>query len=319
MGLLVLVEEYGPPAWASFVCAHLVTDDPNPRRGEANRGWIQSPAAANTEPMISKVRPMLSAEMNRPPLSPPCANMVPMPGAVPFSNTKYKTPYHPVNNVLRFKGPKEVRMAKQVLKVASEAANTPKKAAPRRRRIGITMEPDEVKRIDALIETVSASEAAREFGVEVDRSLVLRIAVIRGLAVMEAGAASPRSVTLDGAVAKSGADKAVKGAKEAKKPDESVKRAKNGHILPPDGWNQWKPGERIPEAHAAAHEYYTTKGWKRWWGKAGDENIVFYWIGDERLHGVELFDGKGPDGTLPLVQKTPYGVGHLIPHSWTAA
>ena len=218
--------------------------------------------------------------------------------------------------MLLFGGPKEVKMGKQALKVANGTPRKAKKPAERRKRIGITLDPSEVKRLDALIETVSGSEAAREFGVEVDRSLVLRIAVIRGLAVMEAGAASPRSVAVE---RDTRPVKPKKAEKAAEKPAEDVKRDGNGHIVPPEGWNAWKAGENIPEAHAAAHEYYTTKGWQRWWGKAGDENIVFYWTGDDRLHDVELFEGKGPDGSPLLVQKTPYGVGHLIPHSWTAA
>jgi hypothetical protein len=208
-------------------------------------------------------------------------------------------------------------MAKQAPKLVTKPKTKPKKAAPRRRRIGITLEPGEVERLDELIKTVSASEAAREFGVEVDRSLVLRIAVIRGLAVMEAGAASPRSVAIERETRPATPKKAEK---VAEKPSEATKRDENGHILPPEGWNRWKSGEHIPESHTSAHEYYTTKGWHRWWGKAGDENIVFYWTGDDRLHDVEPFTQKGPDGTAVVVQKTnPYGIGHIIPHSWAVS
>ena len=66
---------------------------------------------------------------------------------------------------------------------------TKKKAG--RISVPIRLDPREVERIDALMATVKESEAAREFGVKVDRGLVLRIAVIRGLQVMEAGAAGP--------------------------------------------------------------------------------------------------------------------------------
>ena len=208
-------------------------------------------------------------------------------------------------------------MAKQAPKLVAKTPSKPKKAAPRRRRIGITLEPGEVERLDELIKTISASEAAREFGVEVDRSLVLRIAVIRGLAVMEAGAASPRSVAIERET-RPVAPKEVE--KAAEKPSEAAKRGGNGHILPPEGWNQWKAGEHIPEAHTSVHEYYTTKGWQRWWGKAGEIIEVFYWTGDDRLHDVEPFAEKGPGGTTVLAQKiNPYGVGHIIPHSWAVA
>ena len=193
----------------------------------------------------------------------------------------------------------------------------------RRARIGITMEPGELARIDALISTVAQSEAAREFGVEVDRSLVLRIAVIRGLAVMEAGAASPRSVSASSAETKKVEKPVEKKAAAEPKEDDSVKRDGDGNVLPPSGWNEWKPAEKVPESHAAVHEYYMNKGWRRFWGssptKKGDESIAFYWTGDERLQDVEPFEGVGADGSKILVQKTPYGVGHIIPHSWAAA
>lgn len=194
-----------------------------------------------------------------------------------------------------------------------------KAKAPRRARIGITMEPRELERIDALISTVAESEAAREFGVEVDRSLVLRIAVIRGLQIMESGAASPRSVTVDAVASKPNKAKPAPGLPESG-PTESqddLKRDTDGNIRPADGWNEWKSIERIPQGHTEVHEYYVNHGWKRYWGKLGEEVINFYWTGDERLRDVEPFGGKGPKGKGMIIQSVgPYGTGHLIPHSW---
>ena len=206
-------------------------------------------------------------------------------------------------------------------KKTTAKSTTKAKAKPRRSRVGITMEPRELERIDALIDTVSNSEAAREFGVEVDRSLVLRIAVIRGLQVMEAGAASPRSVITDTVVDKSEPKKPAKAAKPVDEEEElELEKDENGNLLPPLGWNEWKPKERIPEEHEKVHEYYSKNGWRRFWGKSGDENIAFYWTGDPRLVELAPFDGKGPDGKEVIIQDcAPYGKGHLIPHSWSTA
>jgi hypothetical protein len=208
---------------------------------------------------------------------------------------------------------------KKTTKKATTRASAKSPAKPRRSRVGITLEPRELSRIDALIDTVSHSEAAREFGVEVDRSLVLRIAVIRGLQVMEAGAASPRSVITDQSVAKPEPKKVVEESAQGPETDEpEPEKDKNGNVKPPEGWNEWLSGERIPESHEEVHEYYTKNGWRRFWGKAGDETIVFYWTGDPRLQGLALYDGKGPDKSTVLEQKVgPYGTGHLIPHSWS--
>ena len=215
-------------------------------------------------------------------------------------------------------------MAKTANKKPAPQGKTPsKKQAPRHRSISIRMSPRDLERIDALIETVSESEAAREFGVEVDRSVVLHIAVIRGLAVMEAarGSAGPRSVTAEtGKAGKAAVEPAA--AKQDPSPtgvvEEKITRDKSGAIKPPEGWHVWKSTERVPESQTEVHEYYTSKGWQRWWGKAGEENISFYWTGDERLQEVEAFSGAGPGGKGILVQKTAHGPGHLVPHGWEA-
>jgi len=217
-------------------------------------------------------------------------------------------------------------MAKTANKNQSKKPESPsKKSAPRHRSISIRMSPRDLDRIDALIETVSESEAAREFGVEVDRSVVLRIAVIRGLAVMEAarGSAGPRSVTAEtGRAGKAVVEPAAAKQDPPSPPTgvvkEEIKRSKDGLIAPPEGWHVWKSTERVPESQTLVHEYYTSKGWQRWWGKAGEESISFYWTGDERLQEVEAFSGMGPGGKGVLVQKTPHGPGHLVPHGWEA-
>ena len=203
---------------------------------------------------------------------------------------------------------------------------TKKKAG--RISVPIRLDPREVERIDALMATVKESEAAREFGVKVDRGLVLRIAVSRGLQVMEAGAAAPRAASAT-AVEPKKAEIAPKKAKKAgtgQKKTENGKsdvlsggdvaeRDENGVFLAPKGWNEWSAGERIPEEHAEVHDYYVNNGWRRFWGKAGDESITFYWTGDERLHELEPFRADA-GGKEVKIQTTPYGPGHLVPHGW---
>jgi len=207
-------------------------------------------------------------------------------------------------------------------KTAKKSTTQIKKQAPRHRSISIRMSPRDLERIDALIETVSESEAAREFGVEVDRSVVLRIAVIRGLAVMEAakGSAGPRSVTAE--TGKAAVEPAAAKQDPPSPPtgvvEEEVERDEQGLIKPPEGWHAWKKSERVPEEQVLMHEYYVGKGWQRWWGKAGEENISFYWTGDERLQEIEPFSDAGLDGKGILVQTTPHGPGHLVPHGWAA-
>jgi hypothetical protein len=190
--------------------------------------------------------------------------------------------------------------------------------------VTLKLSPDDIERIDALIDTISASEAAREFGVRVNRATVLRIAVIRGLNVMQAmNAPGPRQAGTAHIMEKVQDRGKVQETQETKgeaaevaKDNTDVVRDKEGRVVPPEGWNAWKVSEQVPESQVPAHEYYMSRGWQRWWGKAGDENIAFYWTGDERVQGLEPFSGKGPGGKGILVQKTPHGPGHMVPHGW---
>jgi len=209
---------------------------------------------------------------------------------------------------------KEASLMGAVKKPKARSAAKKPAAARRSATVGIKLSPDELERLDALIGQVSQSPAAMEFGVAVDRSVVLRIAVLRGLGVMEQGAAAPRPSVVHGDVSVHAATpKATDSAAS------SMPRDVEGNVLPPEGWNLWSKRERIPEEQADIHSYYTRQGWKRYWGKSGDETIVFYWTGDERLHDVGLYTMADAKGKKVVVQETPYGNGHLVPHDWVGA
>jgi len=167
-------------------------------------------------------------------------------------------------------------------------------------------------RLDSLLSVVAGSATAVEFGVVVDRGLVARIALLRGLESMEAAGAgvmdrgrSVRSRTPE--VAKSRGDDGGGDAAESVVESE-------GLVEPPTGWRPWSASEQLPEAQWGAHEYYEEAGWVRYYGTAPtrtkDEVIVFYWCSDRSLQGLELYDSG------LKVQATPWGPGHLIPHGW---
>ena len=91
-----------------------------------------------------------------------------------------------------------------------------------------------------------------------------------------------------------------------------------GMVRLPEGWHQWGVGERIPEAQADIHSYYDRQGWRRYWGRAGDETMIFYWSPDPSLQDVVVYDGLDTSGKTIKVQETPYGPGHIVPHGWGA-
>jgi hypothetical protein len=171
-------------------------------------------------------------------------------------------------------------------------------------KLSLTLESAIIERLDALVGEVASSPSALEFGVRVDRRLVARMALLKGLSVLEGSAAPPVS-------------KSESAAKPVESPpDAPIERDSAGFIKPPEGWSRWSKGERFPESQREAHEYYAGHGWERWWGKSGDEVIAFYWSPDSDLHDVPVFSGVGPGGEGVLVQDTPYGPGHLIPAGW---
>jgi hypothetical protein len=198
----------------------------------------------------------------------------------------------------------------------------PRKAKPA--TLSLDLEKELLARLDSLIDVVADSPAAREFGVEVTRPLVARMALLRGLSAMESGRQTGRVAPAPVAVS-SGPVKAeplkAPGVSEAPAEAEAkdvVERDSAGHIKPPEGWSQWSDNEKVPAAHASVHEYYTAHGVPRWWGKAGDEVIAFYWSPDPTLQDVPVYGGVDANGKSILIQETPHGPGHMIPHGWMA-
>jgi len=176
----------------------------------------------------------------------------------------------------------------------------------------VSLESEVLRKLDDLVPEVATWAAVQEFGVKVTRETVARIAMLRGLSAMTptpVGKVKRATVSEEPAAA---------GAEEAPLPtvDSSVDRDASGYIIPPTGWSMWREGERIMSSHRDVHDYYTRQGWHRYWGRAGEETINFYWSADESLHDVELFSGTSANGKVLKVQNTPWGPGHIIPHGW---
>ena len=182
-------------------------------------------------------------------------------------------------------------------------------------------------RLENLVPMVADSAAAREFGVDVTLNTVARVALLRGLSVMEAAIpqndapSAPEAVVapppplalpaipedLDSSTADS-TDSA---------PSVAVEVGDDGFISPPEGWNAWSDSERVPPEHGNVHEYYKSGGLRRYWGRSGDEVIVFYWSPDPTKHDFPSDKNVDMNRKEIKVQTTPYGPGHLVPHGWS--
>jgi len=176
-----------------------------------------------------------------------------------------------------------------------------------------------LSQLDDLVPVVSESEAVRELGIVVTRETVARLALVRGLRDANLAPPPPGSAKST-ASAPASTPKASSESESSPKPApvSDVPVDNSGMIRLPEGWHQWGRTERIPEAHSDVHSYYDRQGWRRYWGRAGDETMIFYWTPDPSLQDVEAYDGTDPNGKMIKVQETPYGPGHIIPHGWGA-
>jgi hypothetical protein len=179
--------------------------------------------------------------------------------------------------------------------------------------IRLNLEPEVMDRLAALIPVVSQSSAAREFGIRVDHHVVARVALLRGLYMMEGGKAAPEPVKTNTMNARPPI--------ETEKPtpvvvEQDIDRDPHGKIKPPDGWLPWPSIERIPVIQSSIDEYYTSHGWKRYSGRVQGETISFYWSDDETLQDLAIYDQTDVNGKAVLNQATPWGPGHIIPHKW---
>ncbi len=183
--------------------------------------------------------------------------------------------------------------------------------------IEVPIDDQILAKLDELVPIVSDSDAVRELGIIVTRETVARLALVRGLKARSLAPPPP------GAPAKASATNShtSKASDISDEPTpvevaEEVEFDNSGLIRLPEGWHVWRESERIPEIQADIHSYYDRQGWRRYWGRSGDETMVFYWSPDPSLQDVEAYDGKDRSGKVIKVQETPYGPGHIVPHGW---
>jgi hypothetical protein len=176
--------------------------------------------------------------------------------------------------------------------------------------LALDLESDIQARISALIPTIKGLPHVKELGVEVSAETVGRMALIRGLDALE------RS--------HGGAKKAENDAKQAKpaqnddQVDDIPSPDPDADVMDtPEGWTRVGTTERIPVPEAVLHDYYTQNGWNRYWGRAGDQVIHFYWAPERRLQALDPFPGTDKGGRKVAVQETPWGPGHVVPVKWT--
>ena len=172
--------------------------------------------------------------------------------------------------------------------------------------------------LDELVPIISESDAVRELGIIVTRETVARLALVRGLkdrslAPPPPGAPTKVSATPD-TPSKASTDSAKATPVEVV---EDLDLDNAGMIRVPEGWNRWRSGERIPESQTDIHSYYDRQGWRRYWGRSGEETMIFYWSPDPSLQDVDAYDGVDASGKTIKVQTTPYGPGHIVPHGWS--
>jgi hypothetical protein len=193
---------------------------------------------------------------------------------------------------------------------------------PQSDEIILHLDSDTLEGLDKLVPMVAESAAAREFGIDVDRKLVARVALLRGLTAMLGAAvansvpetvAPPPALTLAPDV---GVSEATTTANAVSEPVEMADLGEDGFFDLPKGWNPWSQSERVPDEHAEVHAHYVAGGWNRYWGRVNDEVIAFYWSPDPKLQDYPSYKGADRSGKTINVQKTPYGPGHIVPAGW---
>lgn len=175
--------------------------------------------------------------------------------------------------------------------------------------LALTLENDILKRLDDLVPVIGGLPQVREFGVKVERKVVARMALLRGLDQLERAHAK-------------GTDKPAKAAKldedEASDDEEAPvnQPADDTEVYDvPEGWNRVRDSERVPENHTALHDYYTARGWARYWGKVDDSVFYFYWCQAKANQDLRPFV-IGEKNRAVHVQDTPWGPGHILPAGW---
>lgn len=171
--------------------------------------------------------------------------------------------------------------------------------------LSLTLENEILKRLDDLMPVISSLPHAKEFGIVVDRKIVARMALIRGLDALERAHNT-----------KNDASKAENAPENASDAPVSAAEPPSGVHATPEGWTKCGPTDKIPVAQAVIHDYYTQNNWFRYWGKAGDSVIYFYWSPEVQFQDLDVFPGTDKNGKTVAVQETPWGPGHIIPMNW---
>ena len=169
----------------------------------------------------------------------------------------------------------------------------------------LQLEAEIQDRLRAMIPTIKGLAHVKELGVEVSAETVARMALIRGLDALE---------------------RAHNGGKEAQKAENAPSDPENREVsaaeppsgvhATPEGWTKCGPTDKIPVAQAVIHDYYTQNNWFRYWGKAGDSVIYFYWSPEVQFQDLDVFPGTDKNGKTVAVQDTPWGPGHIVPINW---
>jgi hypothetical protein len=173
----------------------------------------------------------------------------------------------------------------------------------------LRLEDDIQARIRALIPTIKGLPHVKELGVEVSAEIVGRMALIRGLDMLEKAHGG----------AKTAAKTPENGDSRATAPENADAPLPTGDeevYDTPEGWTKVAHGESIPIPEAVLHDYYTQNGWFRYWGKSNDQVIYFYWSPERRLQDLKPFPGTDKSGRTVALQDTPWGPGHVVPTKW---
>ena len=186
--------------------------------------------------------------------------------------------------------------------------------------ITLELEDDLRSRIEVQRALLANGASAKEFGLDVTLEVAVRVMLIRGLQAAE-GTGADVGVGLRDADVDVGADADVGAGVDADVDVDAkvnaVDPGPDGKYDTPDGWNRWNGKERVPEEQAELHEYYIAHGWWRYWGRSGDERIHFYWKDEVDLQELDAAPVVDMKGKKMLVQQTPWGPGHIIPHGWS--
>jgi hypothetical protein len=175
--------------------------------------------------------------------------------------------------------------------------------------LALRLEADVQARVSALIPLIKALPHVKELGVDVSAEIVGRMALIRGLDALERAHGGSKSASK---TPENGENRAT----APENADAPLPTGDEEVYDTPEGWTKVGLGETIPVPEAVLHDYYTQNGWLRYWGKANDQVIYFYWSPERRLQDLKPFPGTDKSGRSVAVQETPWGPGHVVPSKW---